>query len=88
MARASRSLDYEGRLKDLTRLAVPSIADWAALDVLEGDGRIRRVAVAHADPIKTQLDTEIQRHHQDPIGPCNARQVIRTGNVDSIPSDV
>ena len=29
----SGSLDYEARLKDLTRLAVPSIADWAALDV-------------------------------------------------------
>ena len=75
----SGSLDYEARLKDLTRLAVPSIADWAALDVLDGDGHIRRVAVAHADPTKTQLDTEIQRHHQDPTGPCNARQVIRTG---------
>ena len=75
----SRSLDYEARLKDLTRLAVPSIADWAALDVLEGDGHIRRVAVAHAHPTKTQLDTEIRRQHQDPTGPCNARQVIRTG---------
>jgi K+-sensing histidine kinase KdpD len=75
----SGSLDYEARLKDLTKLAVPSIADWAAVDVLEGDGHIRRVAVAHADPTKTQLDTEIRRQHQDPTGPCNARQVIRTG---------
>src|SRR5712691_5486907 len=75
----SGSLDYVARLKDLTKLVVPSIADWAAVDVLEGDGHIRRVAVAHADPTKTQLDTEIRSHHQDPTGPCNARQVIRTG---------
>src|SRR5207244_1855663 len=74
----SGSLDYEARLKDLTKLVVPSIADWAAVDVLEGDGHIRRVAVAHAHPTKTQLDTEIRRQHQDPTGPCNARQVIRT----------
>src|SRR5438093_12178395 len=38
-----------------------------------------RDSVAHADPTQAQLDTEIQRHHQDPTGPCNARQVIRTG---------
>jgi PAS domain S-box-containing protein len=75
----SGSLDYEARLKDLTSLAVPSIADWAALDVLEADGHIRRVAVAHADPIKTQFDTENRPHHGDPTGPCNMRQVIRTG---------
>ena len=87
----SGSLDYEARLKDLTRLAVPSIADWAAVDVLETDGHIRRVAVAHADPTKTQLDAEIQRHHEDPAGPCNARQVIRTGNsvlVEDIRADM
>ncbi|HEY8134193.1 MAG TPA: PAS domain S-box protein, partial [Thermoanaerobaculia bacterium] len=75
----SGSLDYEARLKDLTSLAVPSMADWAALDVLEADGHIRRVAVAHADSTKTQFDKENRPHHGDPTGPCNMRQVIRTG---------
>src|SRR5207253_6232848 len=56
-----------------------SIAVCAAVDDRDVDGHVRLVAVAHADPTKTQLDTEIQRHHQDPTGPCNARQVIRTG---------
>ena len=75
----STSLDYEKRLKSFTELAVPSLADWAALDILEEDSHIRRLVVAHADPAKTQLDAEIRQHYDDPTGPCSVRQVIRTG---------
>ena len=75
----SGSLDYEARLKGVVELAVPALADWAALDTAESDGSIRRLAVAHADPAKAELDTAIRRRHEDPITPCNARQVIRTG---------
>jgi PAS domain S-box-containing protein len=75
----SGSLDYEARLKSLVDITVPAMADWAALDTVEPDGRIRRLAVAHADPGKSELGTEIRRRHEDPITPCNTRQVIRTG---------
>ena len=76
----SRSLDYEARLKGLVELVVPAMADWAAVDTVEPDGRMRRIAVAHADPARTELGAEVRRRHEDPISPCNARQVIRTGN--------
>ena len=75
----SGPLDYEARLKGLVAIAVPAMADWAALDTVEPDGRIRRLAVAHADPGKTELGTEIRRRFEDPITPCDVRQVIRTG---------
>jgi PAS domain S-box-containing protein len=75
----SGSLDYEAKLKALVELAVPTMADWAALDTVEPDGRVRRLAVAHADPGRTELGIEIRRRHEDPITPCDARQVIRTG---------
>src|SRR5258705_1001421 len=75
----SGPLEYEAKLKGLTDLAVPSLADWAALDVLEEDGHIRRLAIAHSDPAKSQLDTEHRRRFEDPTGPSNTRQVIRTG---------
>jgi PAS domain S-box-containing protein len=75
----SGPMDYEARLKGLVEIAVPAMADWAALDIIEPDGSIRRLAVAHADTGKTQLGTEIRRRYEDPITPCNARQVIRTG---------
>jgi PAS domain S-box-containing protein len=75
----SGSLDYEARLKGLVEITVPVMADWAALDTVEPDGGIRRLAVAHADPGRSELGTEIRRRSEDPITPCNARQVIRTG---------
>jgi PAS domain S-box-containing protein len=81
----AKSLGYETRLKSLTDLSVPFLADWAALDVLEGDGHIRRIAVAHVDPAKTQLDGEVRRHFEDPPAPYSVRQVIRTGKSVLVP---
>jgi PAS domain S-box-containing protein len=75
----SESLDYRTRLKGFVELAVPTVADWAAIDTIEADGQMRRIAVAHAHPSKTELVTEIRRRYEDPITPCNARHVIRTG---------
>ena len=37
-------------LNRLAHLAVPFLADWCVVDVLEDDGSIRRVAIAYADP--------------------------------------
>jgi PAS domain S-box-containing protein len=87
----SASLDYEARLKDVTTLAVPALADWASLDILDADGHMRRLAVAHADPAKTQLDAETQQRHRDPTCIQNVRQVIRTGKsvlLEDVPDDL
>lgn len=50
----SSSLDYEQTLAQVTQIAVPGLADWCAIDVLEA-GKIRRLAVAHVDPAKVEL---------------------------------
>lgn len=42
----SNSLDCEARLTHLTHLAVPTLADLCAVDMLNGD-TIERVAVHH-----------------------------------------
>lgn len=44
------SLDYRATLGEVARVAVASIADWAMIDLLDDEGELRRVAVAHADP--------------------------------------
>jgi PAS domain S-box-containing protein len=53
LARASAalagSLDYEQTLTTISRLAVPELADWCAVDLIEG-GEVRRLAIEHADP--------------------------------------
>ena len=46
----SASLDYEQTLATVTELAVHSVADWCAIDVMEEHGHIRRLKVASADP--------------------------------------
>lgn len=50
----AQSIEYEVTLANITRLAVPGIADWCVADLLD-DGRIRRVSVAHVDPAKVRL---------------------------------
>ena len=49
------SFDYHTTLSSLARLAVPTVADYAVVDVLQEDGSIDRVGVAHVDPMKEVL---------------------------------
>jgi len=87
LADASRvlasSLDYQATLRAVAALAVPRLADWCAVDVLDEDGRLERVAVEHRDPDKVALAHEIQaRYPADPASPRGLPQVIRTGRPD------
>lgn len=54
------SLDYDVTLSNVARLAVPTLADYCIIDLLEPDSdvAIRRVATAHADPA---MDTILDR---------------------------
>ncbi|MGH2793134.1 MAG: PAS domain-containing protein, partial [Actinomycetota bacterium] len=49
----SSSLNYRAVLERLASLTIPRTADWCAVDVVDEDGRLRRVAVEHIDPEKT-----------------------------------
>ena len=46
------SLDYEVTLRELARLAVPSLADWATVHVAREGGPLQFVAGAHRDPAR------------------------------------
>jgi hypothetical protein len=41
------SLDYETTLQNVARLVVADFADWCLVDVVDRQGRVRDVAVAH-----------------------------------------
>ena len=76
----SSSLDYRATLSNVARLAVPTLADWCSVDVLEEDGSLERLAVAHQDPQKVELAHELQeRYPPDPDAPYGTHQVLRTG---------
>ena len=81
----ARSLDYQATLKKVAQLAVPSFADWCAIDVVV-DSRLHRVAVEHVDPAKVQLALDLaERYPADPNAPSGAWNVMRTGRSELIP---
>lgn len=82
MAEAGRilgaSLDIESTLRQVAQLAVPTIADWCAIDLLTADGHLRSVAIAHQDPGKVALVEELRRDYPaDPNEPSGAYEVVR-----------
>ena len=54
------SLDYAITLSNVARLAVPMLADYCIIDLLESDGTVRRVATAHADPARDPLVARVR----------------------------
>ena len=74
------SLDYQATLTSLARLAVPRLADWCAIDMLEEDGSINLLAVTHKDPAKGTWGRELRRRYPpDPDAPQGVPRVLRSG---------
>jgi PAS domain S-box-containing protein len=96
LAEASRvltsSLDYESTLQTVARLAVPEIADWCGVHVVESTGDIRCVATAHADATTEAVGRELlARYPPRPWGRYGVPLVIRTGQSllrREVPDDV
>lgn len=60
---------YTETLQALAGVAVPTLGDLCLIDVLDDDGRTRRVAAVHADPSKQALVEELRlRYAPDPQG--------------------
>ncbi|CAN5546351.1 hypothetical protein BH09GEM1_BH09GEM1_09350 [soil metagenome] len=83
LARASdllnRSLEYEVTLGELARLVVPELADWCAVDIVDEDGVLGRLVVAHVDPAKVSFAREFnERYPADPAAPTGSYEVLRT----------
>lgn len=81
---ASASMDVDDTLQELTRLAVPGLADWCAIDLLEDAGDLRLAAVAHQDPGKVAMvEDMVERYGRGP-DTASAR-VARTGEAVHLP---
>ena len=73
------SLEYERTLANVAALAVPAFADWCAIDMVEANGSLNRLAIAHVDPEKVQLAHHLaERYPPDPDAPYGVPNVIRT----------
>ncbi|MBD2439140.1 PAS domain-containing protein [Nostoc sp. FACHB-110] len=77
------SLDYQMTLERLAQLAVSKLADWCTVHIVEENGAIEQITVAHKDPAKLQWAE--QTRHKYPLDPNAARgaaYTLRTGESD------
>jgi PAS domain S-box-containing protein len=58
------SLDYEATLARVAEAAVPILADWCTVDLLDESGRLRSVALAHQNPAKVEFAREFRRKYE------------------------
>jgi PAS domain S-box-containing protein len=79
------SLDYETMLDNVAHAAVPSFADWCAVELLTERGTPRPAAVAHADPSKVELLEAMFRRHGPWAGAGGVGKVIATGDPEHYP---
>jgi PAS domain S-box-containing protein len=78
-------LDSRVTLDRLARLAVPSLADWCSVELVEGE-RLVPVAVAHVDPARVIMARELrERYPPDQNAASGAPQVARTGTSELYP---
>jgi GAF domain-containing protein len=74
------SLDYAVTLKNVANAMVPHLSDWCAVDILQKNGRLKRLAIAHIDPKKIEKALEIgKKYPRDPKAESGTSHVLLTG---------
>ncbi|HLZ70697.1 MAG TPA: GAF domain-containing protein [Dehalococcoidia bacterium] len=79
------SLDYATTLENAARLAVPALADWCFVDLVEEDDEVRRVAVCCADPADEDLARALRNYPPRRETPEGAPKALRTGQSVLLP---
>jgi PAS domain S-box-containing protein len=79
------SIDYASTLTAVAQSLVPAMADWSAVELVEGGVR-RTLAVAHVDPAKVAYARELaDRYPPDPNAATGVPNVLRTGKPELYP---
>jgi hypothetical protein len=86
LVEASRLLadlaELEETLRTVTRLALPELADWAAVDVFTADGTLEQLSSGHPDPAKDELLLTLRHRWREQPGdatPSGALSVLDAG---------
>ena len=82
----STKVDFRTWLLEKARLTVPSLADWCAIDVLNEQGGLERIAVIHRDQKMTDYLFEFEKRF--PTTEKNSSDLytaIRTGEAQFVP---
>ena len=74
------SLDYQQTLRNVAGLAVPALADWCAVDLLDEDGSRLPVAIAHVDPSRLEMASRLRAYEPERLDPERGiGRVLRSG---------
>ncbi len=77
------SLDYQETLGNVAWLAVPEVADWCAVDLVDETGAREQVVAAHPDPAKLALAKRLREYEPERLRPDQGiGRVIRTGTAE------
>lgn len=63
------SLDYGDTLRNVAWLAVPDVADWCGVDLVDDEGRRRQVVIAHSDAHKLALAERLREYDPPELDP-------------------
>jgi len=73
------SLDWERTLAAVAELAVPALAGYLVIDLLDEDDELHWVVAVHADPEKTELVRELRGQYPPTVSTHPIQVVLRTG---------
>jgi PAS domain S-box-containing protein len=82
----SRTLDYRESMKRIAELAAREVADWCSVHIVETDGTITEITLAHRDPAKLTFARELRdRYPATAEAATGVAAVIRRGEPELIP---
>jgi PAS domain S-box-containing protein len=86
-ATLASTLDYRKMLQKIADLSIPHIADWCTVQMLDEQGDLQNLAIAHKDPQKVSWAKELNEEQGPPDknAPTGVAQVIRTGKSEFYP---
>lgn len=82
------SLDYQQTISNVAGLAVPGIADWCAVDLLDDEGERDPVALAHADPEKLRAAERLRVYRPERLDPRHGLGRVWSTGEPSLYEDV
>jgi PAS domain S-box-containing protein len=79
------SLDWEHTLAAIADLAVPALAGYLVIDLLDEEDELHWVVAVHADPEKTELVRELRGQYPPTVSTHPIQVALRTGEPVLLP---
>jgi PAS domain S-box-containing protein len=79
------SLDWERTLAAIAELAVPALAGYLVIDLLDEEEELHWVVAIHADPEKTELVRELRGQYPPTLSTHPVQVALRTGEPQLLP---